>query len=135
MSEGDTKDPQNTAKQAKRKRGDPPTNAWKKGVSGNPGGRPGVPKHVRELAKQHTEMSIYALAKIVGDETEKVSGRVRAAEVLLNRAWGRPPEALEITGAGGGPIQLQQEAKDDLASLIASIAARQGTGDVAGEPH
>ncbi|MCP4447944.1 MAG: hypothetical protein GY811_21805, partial [Myxococcales bacterium] len=97
-------------------------------------GRPRELKHVRELARQHTKEAIATLVKIMHNEGETGSARARAAEAILDRAWGRAPATMELTGAEGGPIKLK-EAKDDLASIIASIAARQGASGVAGEPH
>lgn len=81
----------NTPKQTKRKA---PHSAWKKGQSGNPSGRPKVVEHVRDLAREHTEIAIRTLAEIcvAGD---RGAARVAAAEALLNRGWGRPMQPVE----------------------------------------
>lgn len=76
---------------------------WKKGQSGNPNGRPKLPD-IRD-----------ALAKILADEKDgytaleatlmalrakAVRGDIRAAEALLDRAFGRPKQAIDHTTGG-----------------------------------
>ena len=66
----------------------------------NPGGRPKALVAVQDLARQHTPEAIMALV-----EALKVKGeRVPAAAVLLDRAWGKVPQA--ITGADGGALGI-----------------------------
>lgn len=86
----------------------PPRTAWKPGQSGNPGGRPKEVGHVRDLARQHTELALRTLIEIAARGTPD-RARVAAAEALLDRAWGRPPQ--EITGPGGGPLQIRSWAE------------------------
>lgn len=75
---------------------------FKKGQSGNPNGRP----------KKIPELNIL-LAEVLGEEKDGINaakvilmalrakaskGDVRAAEVLLNRGYGKPKEFIEHTG-------------------------------------
>lgn len=79
---------------------------FKPGVSGNPNGRPKIPQDVIDAARAHTETAIATLVSMCQtSEDDKV--RVQAAEAILNRAWGKPTERQEITGANGGPIQQE----------------------------
>ncbi|RAI30901.1 DUF5681 domain-containing protein [Rhodoplanes serenus] len=71
---------------------------FKPGQSGNPGGRPKTIAEVRDLARAKTAEAINALAHIA-TAGESEAARVSAAVALLDRAWGRPPQA--ITGADG----------------------------------
>jgi hypothetical protein len=72
-------------------RGDWRSTTWQKGMSSpNPGGRPKALHDVQELARQHTEAAINALAKIMNDDEARHSARISAAEALLSRGWGRP---------------------------------------------
>src|SRR4051795_13539841 len=66
------------------------------GTSGNPGGRPKEVAHVKELARQHTADAIATLAAIMSNSKEPAAARARAAEVLLNRAWGTPERTASI---------------------------------------
>ena len=79
--------PANRLKQVKRKA---PKTAWKPGQSGNPKGRPREVAHVRDLARSHTEAAINALVSIIQSADQSSTARIKAAEVLLNRAWGAP---------------------------------------------
>jgi hypothetical protein len=81
-----------------------PKTAFKPGKSGNPGGRPKLPedvKHVRELARQYTASAVAALVEVL--ESDSASGKVAAANALLDRGWGKAEQP--ITGLDGGPVQ------------------------------
>ena len=69
---------------------------FKKGQSGNPGGRPKVIAEVRELAKEHTVEAIQTLVSIMTNPKFAPAARVSAANALLDRGYGRP--AQHITG-------------------------------------
>jgi hypothetical protein len=71
-----------------------------KGISGNPGGRPKVEGEIRNLARKYSRTAIRRLAQLVKSKNERVA--VAAATALLDRAWGRPAQAL--TGADGAPL-------------------------------
>lgn len=65
-------------------------------------------KHVSDLAKTHTDAAIATLAEIMADKTADPSPRTRAAEALLNRAWGRPPEDLTFrVAADSGELKIR----------------------------
>jgi hypothetical protein len=76
---------------------------FQKGKSGNPSGRPKELGEVKELARKHTEIAVQALADIC-QFGEKEAARVAAAEALLNRAWGRPEQAVELSGKDGSDL-------------------------------
>jgi hypothetical protein len=65
------------------------------GQSGNPGGRPRVFVEIRDLARKHTREAVAVLVSIAHDSRAPAAARVAAANSLLDRAWGRPPQALE----------------------------------------
>jgi hypothetical protein len=80
--------------------------AFQKGVSGNAGGRPKLPediKHVRELARAHTEDAIYALVDVLNGNG--ASARVAAANALLDRGWGKAEQP--IVGDKDAPLTIQ----------------------------
>jgi hypothetical protein len=77
---------------------------FRKGQSGNPGGRPKGDGEIRELARQHTALALRTLSEIA-DHGENESARVAAANALLDRGYGKPavpvaaaelPEAITI---------------------------------------
>jgi len=72
------------------------------GQSGNPGGRPKGEAKVREAARQHTEAAIAVLAAALEDPDKRI--QIKAAEVLLDRGWGKPTQPLS-GDEEAGPIQ------------------------------
>jgi hypothetical protein len=72
------------------------------GKSGNPGGRPKAQADLLNAARAHTEKSIAVLAKALNDDDARV--RIKAAEVLLDRAWGKPAQSLAISNDGDQPF-------------------------------
>lgn len=75
---------------------------------GNPGG-PGAPSgtvHVRELAKQHTEAAVQALLNVMNDLDAPAKDRIAAALGLLDRAWGKPANTVEVQGEGAKVLAL-----------------------------
>ena len=59
---------------------------------------------IRSLARSYTEMAIQTLAGIA-QNGEQEAARVRAAEALLDRGWGKPTQPVDGDGEGG-PVQL-----------------------------
>ena len=64
------------------------------GVSGNPSGRPKENSQVKALARVWTEQAIATLAEIMVNTEAKGSERVSAAVALLDRAYGKPAQAI-----------------------------------------
>jgi hypothetical protein len=52
-----------------------------------------IPADLRSLARGHTELCIKVLAGIVSQEAVPPTARVSAAGILLDRGWGRAPQA------------------------------------------
>jgi hypothetical protein len=71
---------------------------FKKGHSGNPGGRPKVVAEVQELARQHTTDAVETLVSIMTNPNSAPAARVSAANALLDRGYGKPPQHPHITG-------------------------------------
>ena len=68
---------------------------FRKGVSGNPGGRPAVPIDVVKLAQAKSTLAINTLAEVCQNKKANAGARVMAASVLLDRAWGKAIQRSE----------------------------------------
>lgn len=93
----------------KPRRGNP---AWRKGVSGNPGGRPKVLGEVRDLARQHTATAIATLIEVAQNTRSPAAARVSAAQALLDRGWGKPSQP--VGGAEDLPALFPTSIKIEL---------------------
>lgn len=69
-----------------------------KGQSGNPGGKPKELKHVQMQARKISPLALRELKSILNDPEANKQAKIAAAEVVLNRAWGRPTQGLEHSG-------------------------------------
>ncbi len=81
-----------------------PRSAWPKGVSGNPRGRPAVPKEVTEAARAYSMTAICVLARWT--KSKNGVAAVRAAQALLDRGWGSAPQKIEL-GGGEEPLEVR----------------------------
>jgi hypothetical protein len=79
---------------------------WKRGESGNPNGKPKAFADMQKLARSHSTEAIEKLVSIMRGKAANQA--IRAAEILLDRAWGRVPFA--VAGEGGeGPVKIAYE--------------------------
>ena len=91
---------ENSKKTVKKTHGTP----FKPGNSGNPGGRPKIPEEVKTMARAASPKAMRALIAILDDENSRPPDIIRAAEAIINRAYGTPQQSIELTGVAGGPI-------------------------------
>jgi hypothetical protein len=87
---------------------------FKKGVSGNPGGRPRVIGEVRDLARQHTTDALNALVSIVNDGDANPGARVAAANTILDRGYGKAAASVEVKTSPGRDFADFLRSLDDL---------------------
>lgn len=76
---------------------------WKKGESGNPKGRPKLPDIKDALAKvlaDEKDGTSALEATLMALRSKAVKGDVRAAMVLLDRAFGKPQQSIDHTTGG-----------------------------------
>lgn len=87
--------------------------SWVKGQSGNPAGRAKSEYALRDYARTFTEEALQTIVGIMRDERASADVRLRAAETLLNRGWGRAPQSVALEA---GP-----EARLTLAHIVREV--------------
>jgi hypothetical protein len=68
---------------------------WVKGVSGNPGGRPKLEVSIRDLAQENSMEALETLVQVM--RTGKPGERLIAANAILDRAYGKPSQSIEVS--------------------------------------
>jgi hypothetical protein len=94
-----------------------PGRRFERGKSGNPSGRPKSDLTVAEMARLHGPRAIEVLAELMNDEKASASARAMAADRILDRAYGRPPQ---LNTSDAGQFRRACDLSDDeLAEIIA----------------
>jgi hypothetical protein len=104
---------------------------FRPGVSGNPGGRPKALRDIRESAREYTDETIARL--VVWARSDNARASVAACSLLLSYGWGKPPQAMEVSGPNGAPItQIQQIIVDpaDAVTRLAQLVEREAGAEV-----
>ena len=96
-----------------KKRGNPniaKLSPWKKGVSGNPGGRPAVPEDVKEALRAASPQAVATLVGIMLNGKSEDT-RVKAASIILDRAYGKAVAAVDVrvTDTATAHLQILEE--------------------------
>lgn len=99
--------------------------AFQKGQSGNPGGRPKA-KGLREASQKYTQEALDTLAHWMR-QRENPTASVKATELILDRAWGKSPQAMELTGKDGA--ELGTANVQDLARAIMDVLRMAQVGE------
>ena len=105
------------------------------GKRGGAGRKPGkvsaAKRALMEMAKDHAEEALNVLAGIMHDVAAPSAARVSAANAILDRGYGKPPQA--ITGAGlNGEHVVNHTVDDDLRTALDAIAGKIASGDKSG---
>ena len=89
---------------------------FRKGQSGNPGGRPKVLGEVQELARQYAPTVIVELARLAL-RAKGETARIAAIRELLDRGYGRSRQAIEVSVPADNPLQLLLDEIDALSRI------------------
>lgn len=104
-----------------------PGKPFKPGQSGNPGGRPKIIGHIRDLARQYTELAINTLADTLTDKKAPYAAKIAAAQALLDRGWGK---ATAYVANEANPFdRLSDAEKQSLLDVLDALAERERLGE------
>lgn len=99
--------------------------AFKKGQSGNPGGRPKEDPELKELCKLRAHEAVATLVEVMKSKKSPAAARVTAACAILDRGYGKPMQTTELTGKDGKdliPEPDMMEVARRLGHILASAA-------------
>lgn len=85
---------------AGRKPGGPKTGGRAKGTPNK------ATRDIKQAAREYTEQALATLVKVMeGGEGVPAAAQVSAAREILDRAYGKPMQAVEHSGPNGGPME------------------------------
>ena len=97
---------------------------FRKGVSGNPGGRPKrtpAEQKAVEMMKEATPEMVELVLGIARSEKASFYAKLQAAELILNRSMGKPETYLRVENA-------EESVEDAAAGLLALFSSADGEG-------
>jgi hypothetical protein len=98
--------------------------AWRKGISGNPRGRPPASVDIAALARQYGPRCIEVAAELLDDPDSRV--RLAALVALLDRGFGRPAQVV-TSPDGASAIHLHLTAATSISATIFEAQAGPAT--------
>ena len=75
---------------------------WKPGQSGNPAGRPALEREITREARALSQDALMQLADVMRDRKAQAIARVRAVEIIFERAYGKAPQKIILDGDTAG---------------------------------
>lgn len=79
-------------------------------------------RHITALCKEYTSDAVITLVEIMNDAQMPPSSRVKAAENILDRGWGKAP--VVVKSQDGAPLDLSQASESELLKIIAENRKR-----------
>jgi hypothetical protein len=110
--------------------------SFKAGSSGNPGGRPKrtqtiearrIIADVKALARECAPEAVSTLKTIMLDSKMPPAARIASANILLERGYGRPWQAVDLTVKSWDLDRLTDEQLVDLERLLTIIELPEST--------
>lgn len=78
------------------------------------GGRKPMSKEFKELATSHSVEALETCIEIMKDKKKQAKDRIKAAEIIIDRAYGKAPQAIVGGDENDKPVKLSIERIVDL---------------------
>ena len=75
-------------------------------------------------ALEHGPEAIATLAAMLNDPAAPHMAKIIAANSLLDRGWGRPPQAVEVYNSETPPDEREESAREVFVSRLIELGAR-----------
>lgn len=83
-----------------------------KGQSGNKEGRQKIPEDMKQAFRSLAPDCCRVLCSIVNDESARHADRIKAAEVILDRGFGKPVQAVDLDASSIPQVVFMGEVPD-----------------------
>jgi hypothetical protein len=96
---------------------------WKKGQSGNPGGRKAIPQEVIVFLQEKSVWAAKKLEEMVLADKTSEGVKYKCLELILAYGLGKPKQAVDLKGT----VEMSDagSARDEIASAIVRLATRE----------
>lgn len=125
---------ENSAKSsAVKRRGNPDkirAHQFKPGQSGNPGGRPrkiiteGYESILREVIVRNKKRDTRLRHMLRAIVDEAIQGKIPAIAEITDRVEGKAVQAVQMSGPGGGPMQIEAMTREQREKRLAELLAK-----------
>lgn len=99
---------------------------FEKGVSGNPSGKPKIPDDIKQMLKSAAPSALTLLIETCADTNVRRDLRIDCAKTILDRAYGKPAQAVSVDASVGATVTATAMTADEMLEAIREAAKAMG---------